>query len=267
MAVDLGDVLRLNYTHLSPAGAPVSADTMTVTITLPDLTTAGPTTVAPDSTGVYHYDYQTVQVGRHSVRWLGTGANPGAHAEAFDVRTANPPYLASPAALKAQLNMTGTADDDELRLYLEAATGVVERYLKRAVVRRTFTERHTVGHGKLILNWTPVVSLTSVETTDGVTTWDVSGLVVSAAGVVTTATGSISGEVEAVYVAGDAVVVAEWTLAGLIIAQHLWETQRGQAGGPFAGGLDTPGAGITSFGYLIPNRAKELLGEPPPMVA
>jgi hypothetical protein len=264
---DLGDLVPLTVTIKDASGAAANATTVALTITLPDGTTVTPTvTNPPATTGVYEYDYPTVQAGRHLARWTSTGPQ-AAYVDVFDVRSATPPYIGSLAALKAQLNMTGTTDDEELRTHLEAATGVVERYLKRAVVRRPFTEQHTVRGGPLVLNWTPVVSLTSVATTDAATTWDVSELTVTSAGIVTPVTGSIVGEVETVYVAGMEIIPAEYVLAALIVAQHLWETQRGQTGGPFAGGLDMPGAGITSFGFSIPNRAKELLGESPPLVA
>ena len=45
MALDLGDLYRCSYTNLSPAGAPATAGTMTLTITLPDGTAATPVVV------------------------------------------------------------------------------------------------------------------------------------------------------------------------------------------------------------------------------
>jgi hypothetical protein len=235
---------------------------VTLTITLPDGTTddLSPTN-PPSTTGQYFHDYQTVQAGRHSARWLGTGTNPGAHSDAFDVRVANPPYIVSLADVRDQLNMTSTADDEELRTYIEATTAVVENYLGRAVVRRSFTEEHQVSGGELMLNWTPVQSITSIETVDGVTTWTAADVHVSTSGVVTAEAGAtaLDGAITVTYVAGSALVPGNWALAARIIVQHLWETQRGTAGAPFAGGLDMPGAGFTQYGFSIPNRAKQLL--------
>lgn len=271
MSIDLGDVYRLNFTNLSPAGAPVSATTMTVTVTLPDLTVAGPTTVAPDTTGVYHYDYQTVQPGRHTYRWLGTGSNPGAQADVFDVRPASPPYIVSLTDAKQQLNMKASDDDEELRRIVEAATGVVERHLDMAIVRRTVVEKRSMGNPsvtrepgvlqRFTLTKKPVLSLTSVVAADAGSTWNVANMRVTDAGVVEVLAGSIVwGPVNFTYVAGMLEIPAHYAEATEIIIQHLWDTQRGSKGATHAGGLDTPGAGFTSFGYAIPNRAIELLG-------
>lgn len=261
MAVDLGDVVRLTWTNKSPAGAPVNADAVTLTITLPDGTTTNLSpTNPPATTGQYLYDYQTVQPGRHLLRWVGTGTNPGAHTDMFDVRPAWPAYIVGLADAKLQLNMTTSTDDEELRFYLEAATDVVEDILGRAVIRRTFTEEHTAW-GEFMLNWTPVVSLASVATVDGTTTWNVADLHVSKAGVVSAKAGvtAVEGDITVTYTAGETVVRSNWSLAARIIIQHIWDTQRGSQGGAHPAGLETPGAGFTRFGFLIPNRAKELL--------
>jgi hypothetical protein len=273
MAVDLGDVIRLNFTNLSPAGAPVTAGVMGVTVTLPDLTTTVVTPVTPDTTGVYHYDYQTVQPGRHSVRWLGTGANPGAHADVFDVRPASPPYLVSLSDAKQQLNMKATGDDEELRKVVESATAAVERHLDMAVIRRTVVEKRNLGNPGVSRNpgvlqtftvtKKPVISLTSVVAADGGLTWNVANMRATDAGVVEVLNGAVVwGPVVLTYVAGLAEIPANYTEAAEIIIQHLWDTQRGSKGGAHVGGLDTPGAGFTSFGFAIPNRAMELLGPP-----
>lgn len=266
MAYDLADVVGLEVTIRDANGDPADGGSVVLTIGLPDGTTATPA-VSHAGVGVYQVDYIPTVPGRHTVSWVCTGLNASGYSDVFDVRPATPAYIGSLAALKEQLNITSSSSDEELRLYLEASTGVVERHLKRAVVRRERTEQHSVAHGPLILNWTPVVALISVATTDGATTWDVSSLTVSSAGIVTSNGDSIRGDIETLYIAGESIIPAEWHLASVIIGQHLWESQRGDSGSPFAGGLDMPGAGITSFGFSIPNRAKELLGEPPPMVA
>jgi hypothetical protein len=266
VAYDLGDTVTDMWGEVRDStGALTTATGAALTLYKPDGTEEVLAVTTP-STGVYGADYVPVVPGPYRW-WLRTTSPATAKTGSFNVRPVIERSIISLADFKAQANMEFPDDDEELRPYLEAATGVVERYLKKAVVRRSITETHTVRGGPLALNWTPVQSLTTVATTDGTTTWDVSGLTVSSAGIVSPASGSISGEVEVTYVAGMGEVPAEYILAALIIAQHLWETQRGQAGGPFAGGLDMPGAGITSFGFSIPNRAKELLGEPPPMVA
>lgn len=271
MAWDLGDVVPLTVTVRDTTGAPVNATTVVLTVTLPDGTTANPAVTNP-STGVYACDYPTTVNGRHTVRWTSTGP-AAAYTDAFDVRAADTPYLVSLADAKEQLNITATTSDEELRVYLEAATGVVERHLGQAVVRRSRTEEHTVPTGDvLVLNWAPVVSITSLARVDGTYTWSVPTLHVTPTGVVTSPLGlPPSGALTVTYVAGMPVVPEEYALAARIIVQHLWETQRGAAGAPRAGGLgDTltlSRSGSSGFGFAIPNRALELLGHGIPGVA
>lgn len=260
MAHDLGDLVPLAVTIKDAAGTEANAATVTLAITLPDGTTVTPTVANPPATtGVYTYDYPTVQAGRHIARWTSSGPQ-AAYSDAFDVRAAAPTYIVSLADVKQQLNMTSTDDDEELRIYIEAATGVIEDYLGRAVVRRSFTEEHSVN-GAMMLNWTPVQSLTTVATVDGVTTWDVTDLHVNTSGVVTAKAGAVAlqGDITVTYIAGAPVVPGNWALAARIIVQDLWRTQRGQDGAPVAGGLDTPGAGFTQYGYSVPKLARELL--------
>lgn len=257
MAVDLGDAIRLTFTNYSPGGGLVDATTMTVTITTPDGVIGTPVTVVSSPTGTYNYTYTTVQAGRHAVRWLGTGTNPGAHTDVFDVREAVPPLIISMSDAKEQLNITGSGSDEELRVFVEASTLMVERIRGEAIVRRTITEQHC-AYGSFALNWPPLISLTSVASTDGLITWNVADLLVSPAGVVSSKQGlNLYGDLTAVYVAGYVVVPADFQLAGRIILQHLWETQRGTKGPVRPGGAE---AIVISSGYAVPNRAKDLLG-------
>jgi len=270
MAVDLGDVHPLTVDIKDANGVLANAGTVTLTITLPDLTTVTPAVTNP-STGRYQVDYPTVQAGRHQVRWLATGANASAFVDIFDVRPAFPAYLFSLADAKLQLNSTSTADDEELRTFIEATTAVVERIRNQAIVRRTIVEHRDLGmppvHGApgILQHFTlanyPVLSLTSVVAEDGGLIWNVADMKVTPAGVVEVLQGGIVwGPVVFTYEAGMTQVPAECGLGGRVILQHLWETQRGTYGAPRAGGL---GETTTVLGYSIPNRAVELLGSAP----
>lgn len=268
MAVDLGDLYRLSFTLTAPGGWPASSGEMTLSVTLPDGTSTDIGTVAPVSTGVYQHDYLTTQSGRHVARWLGTGANPGAHVEAFDVLGQAPPYLISVPTAKRQLKITESNQDDEVRDYVEAASLVVERHLGEAIAPRPVTEQQEVENGTLILNVFPVISLVSLSTVDGSQTWDTSTLHPSSSGVVRigTLTGWFRHRVTVTYMVGQPVVPANIRLATAIIVEHLWQSKRGTRGGPNAGGMqDTMMA--HGLGYAIPNRALELLGTPTPGVA
>lgn len=270
MAYDLADVVPLTVTIRDAAGAPADGGTVVLTIERPDGTTVTPS-VAHAGTGVYQVDYPPTMAGRHVAQWVCTGANTSGYTDVFDVRPAAPPYIVSLADTKQQLNMTGTSDDEELRRVIEAATAVVERHLDMAVVRRTVVERRSLGNPtiwgspgvlqRIPLTTRPILAITSVVSADGATTWNPANMRVTASGVVEVLAGSIVwGPVDFTNVVGMQVIPANYTKAAEIIIQHIWDTQRGSKGGAHPAGLDTPGAGFTSFGYAIPNRALELLG-------
>lgn len=179
--------------------------------------------------------------------------------------------VVSLADVKKQLGIAAddTSGDAELQGYIDAATTPIEDQLGQAVEQRTFTDRLTLPSGGVrhfLLETVPVVSLTSVVSVDGTTTWDVSSLDADGpSGEVTVVSGPlVCGQVDATYVAGLSTVQPNVRLAGLIIIQHLWETQRG-AMGVQLGGENEPW--IPGRGFAIPRRALELLGPPLPGVA
>ncbi|MFJ1765066.1 hypothetical protein ACIOD2_32395 [Amycolatopsis sp. NPDC088138] len=263
MAFDLGDPVPLTVTITDADDQPTNATSVTLTITLPDGTTDTPTPTNP-STGVYAVDYLPTQVGLHQVKWVSEG--PGsAFSDVFDVR-AGGMTIVSLADVKRQLSFTGSVRDDEARWYAEAVTGVIERHLGQAVVRRTRVEEHCVRSG-LVLNWTPVVSLTSMALVDGTYTWDVGSLHCSPAGVVTSPLGVAPyGTLRVTYLAGMASIPAEYGLAAEIIVQHLWQTKRPEKGAGNRGAL-ADSMGYQQAGFAIPNRAVELLGSGLPGIA
>ncbi len=125
--VDVGDVATLTGHVRTSAGVLANATAVTCTVTQPDTTT---TTVALSNTatGTYTGGFTVTQPGRHRVRWVATGANAGAYPDVFDAFPANPRFLISLADLRDVLNLAAdnTTHDDELRLYLAAATVVIE---------------------------------------------------------------------------------------------------------------------------------------------
>lgn len=268
--IDLGGIYQVAVDVLDASNALVNPSSATLTITLPDGSTVTPTvTLPPAATGKLRVDYATTQAGRHV--WRMVTANPTtAYADVFDVRPAVPGGIVSLAGARAQLNMgaTETADDDELRGFIGAATGAVERALGRTVVRRSFTDRFEVGGGtaELLLRNVPVLSLTSVASADGTTTWSTANLRVdSETGLVTVVSGAaLTGAVDVTYQAGDTVIREDYRLAALIIVQHLWETQRGTMGVQLGGDNEPYVAGR---GFAIPRRALELLDTQLPGVA
>ena len=175
------------------------------------------------------------------------------------------------ADAKAQLNITDTASDAELAGYVSAVTRVVERYAG-AVIHRSVTEVFDGGRAQVLLSKLPVVSVLSV--TDSGAVVDSSGYKVDKeAGVLTRVAGPspmafLPGvqSVSVLYQAGQAASVAavaqdlaDIRLGALIILQHMWDTQRPAAAGPFSQGGDDFDPRYT---YSVPRRALELLGEP-----
>ena len=291
---DLGDVVPLTVQIRDSNGNLANAGNVTLTIGLPDGSSISPTPSNP-TTGIYQLDYVTTQAGRHSVRWLATGANGSAFTDGFDVRSADPGYIISLADAKATLNMsqTNTADDEEMKVYLEAVTRVIEDWRNEAVVRRTVVEKidtirgvRTVEHvsasysalyayesatRQLSLSVTPIIAVSSVSRVDGTYTWDLSQLDVDYNdSTVTVLYGPLFyGYMQVNYVAGYPIVPANYTLAARIIFAHLWELQRAPSigSGDTLFSRDADVTVPTPSGFAIPNRAAELLGGRPPVIA
>jgi hypothetical protein len=154
--------------------------------------------------------------------------------------------------LKSHLNMTSTSDDDELQLVLDAAERVVEE-IAGPRSPDTVTETVTVVGGTAILSRRPTGPVLS----GGIA---VGGVVDGPAGLVTGLGGNYglaTRRLTVTYPVGSDDVPPEVFMACLIIAAHLWETQRGAAPvGPLSGDDAFPTPGL---GFAIPNRALELL--------
>lgn len=292
---ELGDVIPLTIEIRDTTGTLANAGgTVTLTIGLPDGTSATPTVTNP-TTGRYQCDYVPTQAGRHSVRWVATGTNSSGYSDAFDVRPSDLGYIISLARAKAALNIpaTKTTDDEELRGYVEAVTRVIEDWRNETIVRRTIVERHDTSsvvnmrtdrvsdmgyeYGgttrRLALMSSPVIALTEVKRVDGTYTWDPTQLDVDPSNaVVTVLNGPLFyGFLQVTYVAGYPIIPANYTLAAEIIVSHLWELQRQPSITPAGANLfgsDT-GDAISAgpIGFAIPNRAAELLGGRPPVIS
>lgn len=253
---EVGDSVPLSFRVVDSQSEP-SAATVTLTVEQPDGEAVTPTLVA-GGVGEHSALFVPEQAGRHVVRWSATGAANQTETDVLNVASAESPVsIISLAEAKTFMNMTDTADDDELREFIAAASGVVEEYLGQIVARRTVVEDHVLdGSGVVILRAAPVVSLTSVAAPDGTGAVDVSGVSVDLAnGIVSLAS---TGPVRFTFVAGFSVVPARIIKATQIICAHLWSTQRMPLVSAPAFG-DAPAA-PTGRGYLIPNQAAQLLG-------
>ena len=261
----VGAVVTLTTQVRDSSGDLVNPAAVNVTVQLPDGTTVGPFAspdVATDGAGLFRYDFTTTVAGRHIARWA-TTTPTGADEEPFDVAAlwAEAGMLSLREA-KKQLNIDpdDTDDDEEIAGFIRALTEPVER-IAGSLVRRPVTETHQGGY-MLALNRTPVLSVTSaLAIRTGGVDQNIDDLSVDAAtGIVQRLDGAwMCGPLTITYVPGRAEMPAHVSLAAKLILQHMWETQRGQMGGARAGGSDE--VYDPRFGYSIPRRAQELLGE------
>lgn len=261
----LGQPIRLSTTVRDVTGAPVAAGTLTLTVQKPDLTQQVYASPTNDGVGLYHQDIPAgdlTQLGLHQYKWVSTGAGAGVVSGSFEVSDPLAPSLLSLEDAKAQLNVTATVNDDELRTFVAAASAMVERFVG-PVGLRVVTEQ--VSGDRWVLSSPPVVSITSVTAAlSGLAAWPVADLAFSPAGVVTHGSGyPLGGPYTVVYRAGSTVVPPAVGLAARIILQHLWSTQRGGSSRPGmgggGGGYDAVEQQMALQGFAIPRRAKELL--------
>ena len=88
---DIGDTIRLSAEFVAASPA-VSTDPTTVTLKVEDPTGTESTFtyagghLTKSSTGNYHYDYVPTKAGRHTYRFIGTGALQTAEETPFYVR-------------------------------------------------------------------------------------------------------------------------------------------------------------------------------------
>ncbi len=270
---DVGDVVPLGLQVTDSDGNPADSTDVVLTVGLPDGTSETPTVDHDEiGSGQYTVDYVVTQEGLHTVSWVATGANATAYNDVFNVRPITDQVISLTEA-KRQLRLTATDRDDDLKLFIAAAGRAIEDHTNQTIVRRTVTEKHRGLCGTLILNRAPVVSITSVTSADGASTWDTANLDVDPdTGIVRVLSGpGLYGDLDVVYVPGMRVVPANYLLAARIVMEHLWQTMR-----PFsAASIPVPGALEDSLdsragglvGFAIPNRALELLGKPGPLVA
>jgi hypothetical protein len=281
--IEVGDV----YTAVLPpllnsAGVPVNATSVTLTITLPDGTTASPAVTNPPAvTGSYLATYTITQAGRHTLDWVVTSPN-SSYTDVFEVAPQPPIGLVSLADAKRQLGIdpTYTDDDDELRSWIAAMTGPVELHKNEVIVQRqfTFTWEQRCSGWKFRLFKLPVVQLISLT---GII-WGTTTTYVSAPIAAGTTSGgyfidpdtgivkqilagpSLSGYVTAVWTAGYSVIPQHYQNAAMMLLQALWETRRGPGG---VGGVIGPEELADYRHYeALPRKVRELLGPARPVV-
>jgi hypothetical protein len=279
--ISAGGMYPIAFDVLDASGVLAHAASVTLTITLPDGTTATPAITDAAVTGQYRLSYQTTIPGRYTAHAVTTGPVTSWDDE-FDAAATPWPAMVSLADAKAQLNMDPAdhAFDDELRDFIAAATGAAEAYKHEVIVRRVISDelefcRYRSGYGygygylqRFRLRSVPVISLTSVASWDGSITWDVTQMRARPSGLVRVMAGPpVTGLADVTYLAGYQQVPASYKRGTLVIVQHLWETQRGQ--GTVASGVIGTEEHWRQAGefFSVPDKAKELLGPPRPVMA
>jgi hypothetical protein len=258
--IDLGDVYRIRVPVRTPDGALISPASATLTITLPDGTTATPSVTLPTAeTGIAIVDYPTVQAGRH--QFVLTTTDPQtAYRDVFDVRQAELHNIVSLAEAKKHLNISNDGNDDEIRGFVEAVTGVVQFYCG-TLFPQTYTETHELRGDTLVLRHYPVLEVTDIVTVGSGSVVDPESVDIGEAGVIRLLY-CVASTLRVTYRAGFTVLPAGVTRAALIIIQHMWDTQRPRdtrrpsvpTGEDFSQVQDMSGR----F-YTVPRRAVELL--------
>lgn len=266
MAYDVGDTARLTFEVLDAAGELVApgGGTPTLTITLPDGTTVTPAVVTL-SPGEYTATYVTAVPGRHTYRWLATGTDACAEFDILDVRPLDRAWLISMTDARNVLNLDDRSVDHEVRDWLGAVTRSIERYTGKAWVQHPRTDTVHGGRYEIALPVTPVRSITAMVPVldNGTSTYVPAQLRVDTHGILRLADGTPfeRGPFDVTYVVGDNTAVPEDVVgAAKIMLEHLWDTKRG-------GGLPSRAESDDynpNAAYALPNRAKELLGDPLP---
>lgn len=261
MPFDLGATVRLTADCLDPGGTRTTATSTAVTVTLPDGTTATPSASETSPPGRYRADYVTTMAGRHTVRWVWSGP-AHAYTDMFDVRDAAPPAIMSLADGRRHLKKADSADDEEIREWIEACTRAVEQFVGPVAVRTVTEVVHFTCARSVALTLIPAISLVSVTSLrSGGPTYTIddlrldpdTGLVEAVDG------GLLYGPLSFQVRVGRLVVGANIRSASKIILQHLWRTRQGP-GRPQRGTDDYDVTEpIPGLGFAIPNRAMQLL--------
>lgn len=267
---DLGDKVYLTWNTVDSAGAAVNPGTVTATITLPDGTTSSLTT-ATAVTGTYTTTYVPTMAGRHVYAWSATGTWPQAYADVFEVRDIADIGIVGYDEVLEYLNIpASSANENEVRRFMDAATDLAEQYTGVILGRKTFTSELYDGGQEFIRIRNPkVVSITSVYENgallnSGQYVMDYTGQRLFRIGSGTLyATNSYGywtagmNNVSVTYVAGYANPPMSAKQGVLEIIRHLWTSQRGAMN---VMGRQLTGDELYSTPtYSLPRRAMELL--------
>lgn len=234
------------------AGAPAGG-THAVSITRPDGTAFTAPTISGPPVSV---EFVPDMAGRWSVRWTSSGNAIGAYSDVVDVWPTDPRFIISLDDARSALNMpANTSADalDDLRLYIAAATPVIEDIVGPIVVKTT-SQHVNKGWGYAALYERPN-TITSVVYDDLSTVPATAYNADLQSGLVTFYC-AVSQGVTITYTTGNAEVPQNVRLATRELVRHWWQLGK-QLQRP--GGSGAPPAEVwTPSGFAVPRRVMEL---------
>jgi uncharacterized repeat protein (TIGR01451 family) len=269
---DLGDVVALGITITNSSGTAQNATAVVCTVTLPDGTSATPS-VTNSGAGLYDIAYTPTQSGRHVVRWVATGTNASAFTDEFTVRDLTTlPVISYDMALEHLNIPAASANQEEIRRFIDAAQDLAENYVGAVLGRRTITSENYDGNVDALRLRNPrAISVTSVYENGALLDSSQYQLDPTGQRLYRLTTSSLSAgsygaygywasgvnSVLVTYVAGFTVTPPAVQQGVLEILRHLWQTQRG-----VTNVMSRTGTGddfYTGATYSLPRRAMELL--------
>ena len=267
---DLGDKVYLTWNTVDSSGNAVNPGTVTLNITLPDASTVSVTT-ATSITGTYTASYLPTLAGRHILAWAATGSYPQALSDIFEVRDINDIGICGYDEVLEYLNIpAASANENEVRRYIDAATDLAETYVGQVLGRRTYTDELYDGGTEFIRIRNPkAISITSVYENGALVSSNAYNLdytgqrlyrIGSGTLYATNSYGYWTGgfnNIKVTYVAGYVNPSMSAKQGVLEIIRHLWQTQRGAIN--VMGRTQTGDELYTGSTYSLPRRAMELL--------
>jgi len=267
---DLGDKVYLSWNTVDSSGAAVNPGTVTLNITLPDATTVSVTT-STSVTGTYTGSYQPTLVGRHILAWSATGSYPQAFSDIFEVRDINDIGIVGYDEVLEFLNIpSASANENEVRRFIDASTDLAETYVGQVLGRRTYTSELYDGGGEFIRIRNPkAISISSVYENGDLVSSSAYALDYTGQRLYRIGSGSLyatnsygywaqgMNNLSITYVAGYVNPPMSAKQGVLEIIRHLWQTQRGAINV-----MSRTNSGDELYStptYSLPRRAMELL--------
>lgn len=267
---DLGDKVYFTWLTVDSSGAAVNPGTVTASVTLPNGSNVSVTT-STSVTGTYVTSYLPTLVGRHVIAWNAGTTWPQAFSDVFDVRDINDIGIVGYDEVLEYLNIpTTSANENEVRRFMDAATDLAEGYVGQVLGRRTFTDELYDGGQEFIRIRSPkVISITSVYENGsflaatayaldytGQRLYRVGSQTIYATNSYGYWTGGFN-NIKITYVSGYVNPPMSAKQGVLEIIRHLWTTQRGAIS--VMGRSQSGDEMYSTPTYSLPRRAMELL--------